>query len=113
MKQANDPRILTQAGIRNSGRKSELAQFSRAQLRLRKPYVVIKNIETIRGWIQKLTGTELFSSEIYFLSQLPAEVDSGEVATVVVMTLVLSFLFALFPSWRASRVDPVEGLRYE
>ena len=72
-----------------------------------------ENIETIRHWIQTLTGTELFAAEIYFLSQLPAEVDSGEVVTVVIMGLVLSFLATLYPSWRAARLDPVEALRYE
>ena len=71
------------------------------------------NIETIRGWIQKLTGTELFSAEIYFLSQLPAKLDTGEVTTVGIMSLVLSFLATLYPSWRAARLDPVEALRYE
>jgi lipoprotein-releasing system permease protein len=71
------------------------------------------NIEIIRRWIQGLTGTELFAPEIYFLSQLPAKVDVGEVATVVTMALVLSFLATLYPSWRAARLDPVEALRYE
>ncbi len=71
------------------------------------------NIETIRGWIQKLTGTDLFSAEIYFLSQLPAEIDPGEVTAVVSMSLVLSFLATLYPSLRAARLDPVEALRYE
>ena len=72
-----------------------------------------ENIETIRHWIQTLTETELFAAEIYFLSQLPAEVDSGEVVTVVIMGLMLSFLATLYPSWRAARLDPVEALRYE
>ena len=72
-----------------------------------------KNIETIRQWIQGLTGTELFAAEIYFLSQLPAEVDPGDVVTIVVMSLVLSFLATLYPSWRAARLDPVNALRYE
>ena len=71
------------------------------------------NIETIRQWIQGLTGTELFAPEIYFLSQLPAKVDAAEVATVVIMALVLSFLATIYPSWRAARLDPVEALRYE
>lgn len=71
------------------------------------------NIEIIRRLIQKMTGTELFAPEIYFLSQLPAKVETGDVATVVLMALGLSFLATLYPSWRAARLDPVEALRYE
>ncbi len=72
-----------------------------------------ENIETIRQWIQGLTGTELFAAEIYFLSKLPAEVDPAEVVAVVLMGLGLSFLATLYPSWRAARLDPAEALRYE
>ncbi len=75
--------------------------------------VFTSNIETIRGWLQTLTGTELFSPEIYFLSQMPSEVDAGQVATVVLMALALSLLATVYPSWRASRLDPAEALRYE
>ncbi|MBK1697798.1 lipoprotein-releasing ABC transporter permease subunit [Rhodovibrio salinarum] len=71
------------------------------------------NIETIREWLEALTGTNLFAAEIYFLSNLPAKVDPGEVATVVGMSLGLSLLATLYPSWRAARLDPVEALRYE
>ena len=71
------------------------------------------NIETIRQAIQHLTGTELFDPTIYFLSQLPAKVDLLEVIAVVCMALALSFLATLYPSWRASRIDPAEALRYE
>jgi lipoprotein-releasing system permease protein len=69
------------------------------------------NIESIRQFLQKLSGTELFSAEIYFLSQLPAKVDWSEVITVIVMSLALSFLATVYPSWRASRLDPIEALR--
>ena len=71
------------------------------------------NIEVIRQWLQNLTDTELFSAEIYFLSQLPAEIDPKEVASVVAMALALSFLATIYPAWRAARLDPVEALRYE
>jgi len=71
------------------------------------------NIESIRQALQALTGTELFSPEVYFLSQLPAVVDPGEVGQVVAMGLGLSLLATVYPSWRAARLDPVEALRNE
>ncbi len=72
-----------------------------------------KNIETIRRWIEGFTETDLFAAEIYFLSKLPAVVDPAEVLVVVLMGLGLSLLATWYPSWRASRLDPAEALRYE
>jgi lipoprotein-releasing system permease protein len=71
------------------------------------------NIETIRQGLQALTGTELFSPEVYFLSRLPAVINWREVAQVVGMGLGLSLLATLYPSWRAARMDPIEALRNE
>lgn len=71
------------------------------------------NIESIRQFLEGLTGTELFSDEIYFLSQLPAVVEWSEVITVIGMAFFLSFAATLYPAWRASKLDPVEALRYE
>lgn len=71
------------------------------------------NIETLRQWLSSLSGTELFSPEVYFLSRMPAEVDPGEVTAVVAMALFLSFAATLYPAWRAASLDPVEALRYE
>jgi lipoprotein-releasing system permease protein len=75
--------------------------------------VVCLNIESIRQFLSWLTNTELFSPELYFLSKLPADMDTGETVAVVVMALSLSLLATLYPSWRAARLDPVEALRYE
>ena len=75
--------------------------------------VVCLNVESIRQFLSWLTNTNLFPPELYFLSQLPAEVDVGETTAVVIMALALSLLATLYPSWRAARLDPVEALRYE
>ncbi len=75
--------------------------------------LVCANIERLREFIGWITDTELFSPELYYLSQLPAEMDTGETVSVVIMALVLAILATLYPSWRASRLDPVEALRYE
>jgi lipoprotein-releasing system permease protein len=71
------------------------------------------NIESIRRFLEGLTNTELFSDEIYFLSKLPAIIEWEEVAVVVGMALVISIAATIYPAWRASRLDPVEALRYE
>jgi lipoprotein-releasing system permease protein len=75
--------------------------------------VICLNVETIRQFISYLTSTEVFSPELYFLSQLPADMNVGETVTVIVMALTLSYLATLYPAWRAARLDPVEALRYE
>ena len=75
--------------------------------------LVCVNIEEIRQFISWLTDTQLFAPELYFLSRLPAELDVRETTAVVVMSLTLSVLATLYPSWRAARLDPVVALRYE
>ena len=74
--------------------------------------VFCANIDNIKNGLQSLTGATLFDPTVYFLSRMPADLDFWEVTSVVVMSLVLSFLATLYPSWRAARLDPVEALRY-
>ncbi|MDB5416240.1 MAG: lipoprotein-releasing transporter permease subunit, partial [Rubritepida sp.] len=72
-----------------------------------------KNIENIRQFVQWVLGTELFSAEVYFLTQLPAVLDWNEVMQVVGLALSLALLATIYPSWRAAKTDPVEMLRNE
>jgi lipoprotein-releasing system permease protein len=70
-------------------------------------------IKEIQAFVQWLSGTDVFSADVYFLSHIPARIDWLEVAGIMAAALVMSFLAVLFPAWRASRIDPVEALRYE
>ena len=71
------------------------------------------NIEAIQAFVEWLTGAQVFSPDVYFLAHVPARIDWAEVALVSVWTLAASFLATLPPAWGASRLDPVEALRYE
>ncbi|MBX5157532.1 lipoprotein-releasing ABC transporter permease subunit [Rhizobium sp. NZLR1b] len=75
--------------------------------------LVCVNIESIRQFFSWISGTVIFNPQVYFLSQLPAEMDLSETISIVVMALTLSFIATIFPAWRASRLDPVQALRYE
>ena len=70
-------------------------------------------IDEIRQFVAWLTNTRLFDPEIYYLTRLPADINPQTTAVIIAMALVLSVLATLYPSWRASRLDPVEALRYE
>ncbi len=71
------------------------------------------NIEHVHQFIRAVTGKEVFNPEIYYLTQIPAKMDWSETGSIVLMALVLSYAGTLYPSWRASKTDPVEALRYE
>jgi lipoprotein-releasing system permease protein len=71
------------------------------------------NISSIQLFLTSLTGTDLWNPEIRFLTEMPAKIEITEVIIIVIMSLTLSFLATLPPSWRAAKLDPVDVLRYE
>jgi len=71
------------------------------------------NINTIKHFLEGLTGANLFNPAIYFLSTLPAKVFVSDVVLIVSMSLIISFLATLYPAYKASKADPAEILRYE
>ena len=75
--------------------------------------LICLNTERIRQFISWASCGNPFNPELYYLSQLPAKMDSWETGLIVLMSLGLSFAATLYPSWRAAKLDPVEALRYE
>ena len=71
------------------------------------------NVDVVVPFIERLLGTELMSKEVYYISSLPSELQWGDVLTITGLSFVLSLAATLYPSWRASRVNPAEALRYE
>jgi lipoprotein-releasing system permease protein len=76
-------------------------------------FLVLFYRQPIIAGVSRLTGTDLWDPSIRYLAELPAKTDPGEVAAVVGLTLVLSFLATLYPAWKAASTDPVTVLRYE
>ncbi len=71
------------------------------------------NIESIKNLVAWITGATVFDPNVYYLTKLPADIDVHETAGIVLMAMALSVLATLYPSWKASKLDPVEALRYE
>lgn len=75
--------------------------------------LVALNLEPIIGIIQKITGQNFFSKDIYYLDRFPSLVVPYDVVLISVTAVLISFIATLYPSWQASRMLPAEALRYE
>ena len=75
--------------------------------------LVAKNLEGIVAFVQRLTGFELFSRDVYYLDRFPSQVVPMDVCIISLTAIVISFVATLYPSWQASRLLPSEALRYE
>jgi len=74
---------------------------------------VALNIEKLSHFIENLFKFKILPSDVYYLSELPSRVNYGDVSIIVIGTMLICFLATIYPSWRASRLDPTEALRYE
>ena len=75
--------------------------------------VTALNIEAIIGGIERAFNFQVLSREVYYISEMPSDLHVGDVVWVALVSFGLSLLATLYPSWRASRVNPAEALRYE
>jgi len=71
------------------------------------------NVDTVVPFVENVLGFKFLAKDIYYISDLPSDVQLGDVTTIALVSLVLSFVATLYPSWRASKVNPAEALRYE
>jgi len=74
---------------------------------------VALNVDVLVPFIERLLGTQFLAKEVYYISTLPSELQWRDVTTITGVAFVLALLATIYPSWRASRVNPAEALRYE
>ena len=74
---------------------------------------VATNLASIFPTIERIAGFPLIPKDIYFISSLPSEPRAGDIVPIAVISIILSLVATLYPSWRASRVRPAEALRYD
>lgn len=75
--------------------------------------LIAYNVDVIVPFIERLLGVHFLPREIYFISALPSDPQVGDIVTIGVTSLVLSLLATLYPSWRASRLQPAQVLRHD
>jgi len=71
------------------------------------------NIDVVVPAIERLFNTQFLAKEVYYISELPSDLQWRDVGVIAAVSFVLTLLATLYPSWRASRVNPAEALRYE
>ena len=71
------------------------------------------NVDTVVPFVEHVLGVQFLDKSVYYISELPSQVQRGDVITVASIALVLTLLATLYPSWRAARINPAEALRYE
>jgi lipoprotein-releasing system permease protein len=75
--------------------------------------LVAFNIDSIVPVLEALLGATFLPKDVYLISRMPSEPLAADIVPIAVISLVLAFVATLYPSWRASRVQPAQALRYE
>lgn len=75
--------------------------------------LLANHLDVIFPWIERMAGFALIPKDIYFISSLPSDPRAGDIVPIALISIALSLVATLYPSWRASRVKPAEALRYD
>lgn len=75
--------------------------------------MIALNISTIIPFIEQLFHVQFLAKDVYYISDLPSDLIGSDVVTIVIVSFILSLLATLYPSWKASKINPAEALRYE
>jgi lipoprotein-releasing system permease protein len=71
------------------------------------------NVDVVVPAIERAFSIQFLDKSVYYISELPSDLQRGDVITIAAIALVLALLATLYPAWRAARVNPAEALRYE
>jgi len=76
-------------------------------------FIIVPNLNEIVGLIEAIFGIVAFPSDVYYLDRLPSEIQYIDSFLIVIFSVVICLVASLYPAWRASKLDLVDGLRYE
>ena len=76
-------------------------------------FTIVPNLNEIVVFLEKVLKIDIFPKDVYYLSKLPSEIQYFDSVVIVAFSIMICFIASLYPAWRASRLEPVEGLRYE
>jgi lipoprotein-releasing system permease protein len=74
---------------------------------------IATHLSKISVYVERLLGIKILPGDVYYLNELPSRVNYSDVSIIVIGTILICFLSTIYPSWRASKLDPAEALRYE
>jgi lipoprotein-releasing system permease protein len=75
--------------------------------------LIALNLEKVTGFVENLFGFKILASDVYYIDKLPSQINPGDIWIITGTAILISLLATLYPSWRASKLDPAEALRYE